>query len=203
MTSLALATAALLSGPLLFEMLARRPRLQGWLNQVMSVVVVGLVGLILFHMVGEAGWWSLAFATIGFGAPLVAEHSLHQQALRVHRFTLLFGLAGLALHSLTDGAGLRVSGVEHEVALSWAIIVHRLPIGLAVWWLVKAGINKGSALTALGVMVVATFVGYWIGGHVMAMMDAVARAWFMAFVAGSLLHLGLHRIGRQGHRHAH
>ena len=51
---------------------------------------------------------------------------------------LLLALVGIGLHGFTDGLALG-HGHEHagEYMLPWAVILHRLPVGLMVWFLLR------------------------------------------------------------------
>jgi zinc transporter ZupT len=115
------------------------------------------------------------------------------------------GIAGLLLHNLSDGAALAAASLnsEGDTALVVAVILHRLPTGLAVWWLVSNDFGVRLAMASVALMALATIAGYFVGELVLGGMDEAGRAWFIAFVAGSLAHLAVHRLGgsHEGHQH--
>ena len=165
-------------------------------------VMVAISGLVLVHIiphaVAAAGPWALALACIGFIGPGLVERSLHNAAARAHTATLILALAGLVVHEFFDGVALGAPGGDqgHESGasvLAIAVALHRLPVAITVWWLLRpiAGrLVAGGTLVALGV---ATLAGYGFAGVVEAHIDATWLGLFQALVAGSLLHVVIHR----------
>jgi zinc transporter ZupT len=70
-----------------------------------------------------------------------------------------------------------------------AVILHRLPVGLALWYLVAPHFGVRAALAVLLLMCVATALGFNLGPAWTAALDGAPLAWFQAFVAGSILHV--------------
>ena len=85
----------------------------------------------------------------------------------------------------------------HEAALSelfgnhlaLGVILHRIPVGMAIWWTVRPRLGKSVAIGALAIIAVATSAAYIFGEPVIALMEAKSVACFQAFVAGTLLHV--------------
>jgi hypothetical protein len=203
--SLTLALIALAIGPIAWQFLDRVPSIHRALGVIMAVVMAGLVVMILIHTVEEGGAISIAFAAGGFVLPLAAERALRRSAWTIHRLTLALGIIGLLVHSLSDGAALTAAqGMHgHGATLVSAIILHRLPMGLGIWWLVSSDFGNKLAVGALLVMALATVVGYLMGGALLSHLEAAGQAWFIAFVAGSLAHLAVHRLGGSYEGHTH
>jgi hypothetical protein len=203
--ALTLAIAALLAGPLAWQLLQRWTRIHKALGLVMGVVMAGLVTLIVIHTVKDGGLIALVFTLIGFVLPLGAERAMRRSEWTIHRVTLALGIAGLLLHNLSDGAALAAASLnaDGDTALVMAVILHRLPAGLAVWWLVSNDFGARLAMVSIALMALATIAGYFVGELVLGGMDEAGRAWFIAFVAGSLAHLAVHRLGgsHEGHQH--
>ncbi|TDI60311.1 MAG: hypothetical protein E2O92_05750 [Alphaproteobacteria bacterium] len=202
---LILALAALLAGPLAWQLLQRWTGIHKALGLVMGVVMAGLVTLIITHTVQEGGLVALVFALFGFVLPLGAERALRRSEWTIHRVTLALGIAGLLLHNLSDGAALAAASLSADggTALLMAVILHRLPAGLAVWWLVSNDFGTRLAIGSIAAMALATIAGYFVGELVLGGLDEAGRAWFIAFVAGSLAHLAVHRLGGGHERHHH
>src|SRR5690606_22662142 len=120
--------------------------------------------------------------------------------------TLAVGVAGLLLHSAADGAALLSGHLGHHEALSLAVVLHNVPAGLAIWWLVQTNVSTRAAVLVMGLLTAATVAGYFAASAVASLASEAEFAWLQAFVAGSLLHLTYHRLrhGHNGHgQHDH
>ncbi len=199
MTALVVALIALLAGPVIYQLVYSRPQLHRALDLGVSVIIGGLVILLLVHTIGVGGLPTLLFAMSGFAVPPIAERLVSGREKAIHGLTLTLGVAGLLLHSAVDGAALMIGATQGEPALQLAVLAHRLPSGMAVWWLVRTGFGTRSAIIAIALMAIATIAGYSLGSMALGVVGDVGRAWFMAFVAGSLVHLAIHRIGHHDH----
>ena len=102
-------------------------------------VVIG--GLVIFHILPESieavGLWSILFVGLGLIGPSLAEQLFHKAAAITHKSTLILGVTGLVIHSLTDGAAIVDDPNFDQLTLIIAVIAHRLPVGLTVWWLLR------------------------------------------------------------------
>jgi uncharacterized membrane protein YraQ (UPF0718 family) len=92
-------------------------------------------------------------------------------------------------HTLEAVAGHCVSH-DH---LPLAVILHRFPVGLTIWWLLRPANPLWVPLAVLVGLAVSTAVGFFWGGEVTTNLSGQGVAWFQALVAGSLLHVVLHR----------
>ena len=183
--------AVLAAGPVLHHLSLSRPRFRSGLD---GFTFVAIAGLVLFHLLPEcfakAGWPTLVAVATGLFGPRVFERFVRGLAGHAHRFALFLALVGLVLHAVLDGVAL-----DHEQgsqALALAVLIHRLPAAIAVWWLLRpyGSLVAGGALGALGV---ATVFGYFTG-HAIWHHDALFwPAIFQALMAGSLLHVVAHR----------
>ncbi len=202
---LAAGIISLLIGPLVYHALRGAGVVRQRLDLLVTAVVTILAGLILWDKVPEGGWPTLVCAAIGFVLPLLAEQMLHRQERGIHLATLGVGVLGLLLHGAADGAALLTGHHGHETTLSIAVILHRAPAGLAIWWLVQTSFGRTPALVVLGLMTLATIAGYVAASQVADLTTAQSFAWFQGFVAGSLLHLTFHRLrfDDNGHGHHH
>ena len=73
--------------------------------------------------------------------------------------------------------------------LGLAVILHRLPVGLAIWHLMAPHFGARFALLVLGLMCGATAAGYLLAPQWFGLLEASGVACFQAFVAGSILHV--------------
>ncbi len=177
-----------------------------WLvSTVDGIVLVTMGGLLAAHIMPEffkvAGPLAGVAAACGLLAPPVLERLLGQAAKQVHTITLFLALGGLALHAAIDGIALASGGHDHGGAesLRLAIALHRVPVGLTIWWLLRPAFGAKAALGVLVLIAVATVIGYSAAHSLGAILQGQMLALFNAFVAGTLVHVMLHRP----HSHAH
>ena len=144
-------------------------------------------------------------ATLGFALPTAAERLWRKQFDRVDKLPLVLAVIGFLAHDFIDGAAL-VSpfGSPYSSSLAWAIILHRLPEGLIIWWVLFPKFGRSLAWSGLLAMAIATTAGYSVGAQFLWERpgSALFAAWFEALLAGSLLHLLTHKYHRHdGHDH--
>ncbi len=193
MVSLLISVVILISGPLLHVVMRQRrtalPVLDGF-------IFVTIGGLVLQHTVAEsyqvAGWPVIPAALLGFLGPTVGEKVLHRAAEQVHRAALALAMVGLAFHAALDGVALArpEAGVG---ALALAVILHRIPVSLTIWILLRPPYGVLAAAGALGVVAAATAAGFYAGRPLIGDGHGVGVGLFQALVAGSLLHVVVHR----------
>ncbi|ACY19298.1 permease [Haliangium ochraceum] len=190
---------ALAIGPVLYRAAGAARWALSALDGFIMVAVAGLVVVhIVPHSVALAGPWALGLALLGFLGPGMIERYLHRAARTTHLATLVLACIGLMAHALFDGAALGSAahghGHDHEGSLlAIAVVLHRLPVGVTIWWLLRpaSGLLVAAAtLTGLGV---ATVAGYGLAGALAAHMDAAWVGMLQCLVAGSLLHVVVHR----------
>ena len=179
--------------PVIYRLCRGRPQA---LTALDGFVFVSMGGIILIHFLPHAlekgGWYCILFAAIGVGLPTVIERRGHKIGEHFHRAALYLGLLGLLVHSMLDGALLASSADESDL-LPLAVILHRLPVGLTVWWLVRWSRGRGTALLLLGALGLLTGLGYFAGAGILDGLEGAGLAWFQSLVAGSLFHVVLHR----------
>ncbi len=202
-----LSLGVLLLGPALLAWAQRAPlwlqtiAMQGLDGFVLTSVAGIVVADVLPHALGEAGLWAVPLVLLGLMGPTLAERWLHRAAEQVHALALLLGMAGLVLHATLDGVAL--AGGDARPQLATAVLLHRLPEGLTIWWLLRPTYGRAIAGLALGLVAAATVLGMWAGPATVP--DGAALGLIESLVAGSLLHVVLHRPHplvhlAQGHR---
>ncbi|GAB4154588.1 MAG: hypothetical protein Fur0037_23200 [Planctomycetota bacterium] len=194
---------ALALGPLLVA-LARK---HAWSTIATdSFCVVTISAFALLHMLPECvergGWFALPLALLGFLAPTLAERGLQRRSPRLRYLVLTLAVAGMAAHDTLDGMGLSLGGLggragfphaRHEgEVLAWAIVLHRIPEGIAIWWIVPRTLGWRAAILILATSVLATGFGFFAGRGFLEGFSASSLSMFQAFLAGSLLHVVLH-----------
>lgn len=195
-TYLLAATLAPILAPLAFFLLRDR---QGPFRFVDGFVMVSVPGLVFLHTVPEAVEHRdvvLALAlTAGLLAPGTLERLTRDVAHRTDRLALVLGISGLAIHAILEGAAITPMAGPGDLGLALAIVIHRIPVGLAVWWLVRDIYRDGPAILAVLSVVVLTVAGYAGGGSLVDVVGGRGVELYTAFVSGTLVHVAFHQIG--------
>ncbi|MCY4398602.1 MAG: permease [Gemmatimonadetes bacterium] len=193
------ALLALAAGPLV-DAGARGRR--GFIPVLDGLVMLAIPGLIFLQFVPTAaqdGDWGVLIALLaGFALPVVAERTTSRAGARAHRWALVAGLTGFLVHSALDGAAIATLPASAPPSLGLAIVIHRLPVGIAVWWLVAQEIDRRAGVAVLAGLVAATVVGYAIlvGGDPQLLAASGGLTLYQAAVGGSLVHVVIHQRGR-------
>ncbi|MCE0557262.1 MULTISPECIES: permease [unclassified Motilimonas] len=189
-----LSIIALFMGPFICQSIQQR---KGWFSLLDAFIFVTISGLVLFHILPEAlyhgGLVSFVFVALGLFGPGLVEKYFHGIANQAHNYTLLFGVGGLVLHAVTDGGALVVDESHTAWLLALGVILHRLPVGLTVWWLLRPQYGRMLPIAVLTAMSLATLAGSYFGSQVIPHMSNEWLAWFQALVTGSILHVVFHR----------
>ena len=198
MLPLVSALLAPLAGALMYVVLHDRARTVRLLD---TTVIVALPLLVTAHVVPHA-WAERSVApvvAVALGAGLLGlvERLSHTLARHTDNVTILFAVLGLSAHALVEGSALTAGA---STAFVLAVVVHRVALGLLIWWLVAPRHGVWAAAAGVAAIMAATLAGYVVGTGVVTDVPFVDRALMEAFVAGTLLHVVLHQ-GREDHRH--
>jgi len=192
---LTLSIFALFLGPITYRLLQRQP---GWLDLLDAFIFVSISGLVLFHILPEllyeGGLLVLVLTGLGLLMPSLIEKYFHKAADKAHNTTLLLGVLGLVLHASIDGTVLLTDQSNHTGwLLALGVLLHRFPVGLTIWWLLRPQYGVVLPFIVLTSMAAATLLGASYAELSMAQLDGQLLAWFQAFVMGSIMHVVLHR----------
>ncbi|WP_025563513.1 permease [Psychromonas sp. SP041] len=199
---LILSILALFLGPVTYRLLQRQP---GWLDLLDAFIFVSISGLVLFHILPEllyeGGLLVLVLTGLGLLTPSLIEKYFHKAANKAHNTTLFLGVLGLVLHASLDGTVLLANQSDHtEWLLALGVLLHRFPVGLTIWWLLRPQYGVVLPFIVLISMAAATLLGASYAELSMAQLDGQLLAWFQAFVMGSIMHVVLHRPYLQHHK---
>jgi len=170
-----------------------------------SFCLLTISGFALLHLLPESaahgGWLVLPLALVGFLLPTLAERTLHQGHAGMRRVVLALAVLGMAAHACLDGLFLAEGhhvgdghdwhDHTHEVT-AWAIILHRIPEGVGIWWIIPRTLGFLPAVLVTAVSVSATLFGYFLGDHVLTDTSQRGLALLQSLLVGSLLHVVLH-----------
>ena len=200
-TYLIAAAAAPIAGPLLYRALHDRPRavrlVDGFVYLAVPALLVWQVGHLAFE---RSGLTVMAAAAAGLAIPSAAEQL--SNALRRHtdELALVMGVSGLALHALLEGAALAPGDESVAFAFGLAVVLHRIPVSLVIWWLIRPRYGAMLASTGIAAIVVVTVCGYVVGTEMLEAVHGAGADLYQAFVSGSLVHVVFHQ-GRHDHTH--
>lgn len=192
-----LSLAALLSGPALFPFFHARRHLYRLLDGFIVIVISGIVLVeVLPEVIAHNAPGGILLLGLGLLGPTILERVFHRAARQVHRTALMIGVMGIIAHAFVDGVALFElpdAGSYRQSMLGLGIILHRIPVGLTLWWLLLPRYGKGIALAGLVVMMAGTVGGYYFGTEMGHLVMGDGALLFQAFVAGAILHVVIHR----------
>ena len=208
--NLALSLVALALGPFLYGACQRNEFLRSALD---GLLVVTIAGLVVVHIVPDAfdvaGYAALLFLAAGVVVAFLVERRPVLDGGDRYSLIIALGAIALVIHAAMDGIALlpvdQIGGAEsghhdghaHEGDidsllsnhLALGVILHRIPVGMAIWWAVRPQLGRGIAIGALLIIAIATSAAYILGEPFIALMEARSIAFFQAFVGGTLLHV--------------
>ena len=208
--NLALSLVALALGPLLYGACQKIDVVRSALDGLLFVTIAGIVIVyIVPDVFSAAGFTALAFLAAGVGVAFFVERWPAVGDGDRYSWIILLGAVGLVIHAAMDGIALlpgdhlheaevhpgdelaHKSGLESLVGnhLALGVILHRIPVGMAIWWTVRPRLGKTVAIGALAIIAIGTSAAYILGEPVIALMETKGVACFQAFVAGTLLHV--------------
>ncbi|HKK92587.1 MAG TPA: permease [Longimicrobiales bacterium] len=185
---------ALVTGPLLLGAFGARRGVASFLD---GFVVVAVPGLIFLHFVPEAiehlSLLPIVALVLGFWAPVGAERVLRDPKGRTDQLALFLGITGMAVHGLLDGAALPSVTGSADAGFGLAVVLHRVPVGLAIWWMVRSIVGAPQAVAAILGLGAVTVLGWLGGAELSAMVGSEGVELYQALVGGSLVHVIFHR----------
>ena len=196
---LALSIIALLAGPVIYT-LGRRNRIA---RQVLDgFIFITIAGIVTVHIIPEAlvggGNLAILFLAMGIAFPVVLEKGLHGSFHAAHGLVLALAALGLVIHAALDGIALLPSGNRD---LAYAVILHRLPVGMAIWWSLRPNLGLGAAMTAFATIIAASAASFVFGAPVIELAEASSVAWIQAFISGSLIHIVAFGVSHDHEKH--
>ena len=194
--TLVLSIAALLLGPAIYAA-GRQNRMA---RRILDGLILGSIAVIIaVHVVPEAiqhgGKLALVVILIGLAFPLLLERLFRRATETAHLFIVALAAAGLLIHAVVDGVALLP---ENGTSLAYAIVLHRLPVGMAIWCIVRPNFGTVTAVSVFALVIGATVAGYFVGASVLELAETRTVALLQAFISGSLIHVV---IFRHGHHH--
>ncbi len=185
--TLVLSIAALLLGPAIYAAGRTNPIAKRVLN---ASILLTIAVIIAIHIIPEAlehgGKAAIIVILAGLAFPMILERLFRKATDTAHLVIVALAATGLLVHAVVDGIALLPGS---GTGLAYAIVLHRLPVGMAVWWAIRPNFGKTTAILAFALIILATTAGYFAGDHILEMADARTLAMLQAFVSGSLIHV--------------
>ncbi|MCG8370912.1 MAG: hypothetical protein MJA32_10420, partial [Proteobacteria bacterium] len=141
---------------------------------------------------------AIAFLLLGIAFPMVIERVVHEKFAAAHGFVLALAALGLVIHSILDGIALLPT---QNAELGYAVVLHRLPVGMAIWWSLRPNLGLTAAVAAFAMIIVATSASFVVGAPIVELAETRSIAWLQAFVSGSLIHIVAFGVGHDHHGH--
>jgi uncharacterized protein len=185
--TLFLSIAALLLGPLIYAA-ARKNRLA---RRVLdTLIIIAIAAIIAIHIVPAAmqhgGTMAVVLLALGLVFPMLLERLFREATDAAHLVIVAIAAIGLLVHAIVDGVALLP---KSGTGLAYAIVLHRLPVGMALWWAIRPTFGKGIAISAFVLVSLATTAGYFVAESIVELAEVRTLAMLQAFVAGSLMHV--------------
>ncbi len=204
-----IAAVVVLPAPWLHVFSRKSPSFVSGLDGFTLIAVCGLVLLDLIpQAVQTIGVSAVLIAIGGFILPSLIERIDQRFHKGTHTWLAANGLLGLEVHSMMDGVALALPAIEHaghhhhdvhgSESTIWAVLIHRLPMGLVLWGLVAPRFGARMATAVLGLDAIGMMTGAALCSVLVPMADSTVLMGFQAFVGGSLLHILMHRHHRHG-----
>ena len=189
-----LSIVSLCIGVLAFPLLRRRGE---WLALLDGFVLVSVGGLVLVHVLPHSlrrgGGWAVFALFLGLLLPILLEwgasKGLWQEgATKPLGWLVLFAVA---IHSMLDGMALSLVGSKHTDwnMLALGVVLHRVPVGIALAWFVYPGKKRSGAWLAVSSISLFTALGYLLGHETFSKLQQEWLMVFQAMMAGMLLHV--------------
>ena len=196
---LALSIAALIAGPAVYT-IGRRNRIA---RQILDgFIFITIAGIVTVNIIPEAlaggGNLAVLFLVLGIAFPVVLERGLHDSFHAAHGLVLALAALGLVIHSILDGIALLPTG-SRDLAL--AVVLHRVPIGMAIWWSLRPNLGLRVALAAFAMIIGASAATYYLGAPMVELAEATSIAWLQAFISGSLIHIVAFGVSHDHDKH--
>jgi hypothetical protein len=196
---LALSIAALIAGPAVYT-IGRRNRIA---RQILDgFIFITIAGIVTVNIIPEAlaggGNLAILFLALGIAFPVVLERGLRDSFHAAHGLVLALAALGLVIHSILDGIALLPSG-NRDLAI--AVVLHRVPIGMAIWWSLRPNLGLRAALAAFAMIIVASAATYFLGAPMVELAETTSIAWLQAFISGSLIHIVAFGVSHDHDKH--
>lgn len=158
-------------------------------------MVLSIGYIVLFEILPESfkllGWIALGVLFIGLLVPLVIEYAAEKATRYTHLIVIILIILGMGLHSFLDGTALIFFSKKGNITIPLLVIAHRFPVGIFIWRLFDK--HPAYAIYSIAYLVLTTLMGFFFGQNIAPLGSNELFAYFEAFIAGSILHVIIHK----------
>lgn len=185
--NLVLSIAALLLGPAIYALGRKNHVARHILDGFIFITIAGIICVnIIPEALATGGRLAIVFLVLGLAFPVVVERGFHNTFHEAHVVVLIIAALGLIIHAIVDGIALLPA---KDGDLAHAVILHRLPVGMAIWWSLRPNLGLPVAIAAFLTISIATAASYVLGGSIVDLAETRSIAYVQAFISGSLIHV--------------
>ena len=162
--------------------------------------VLGFVLMLMVHLFTEVGYPTILVMWGGFLLIWLLEHFTHRMQQRIgnrveikkkQHWGANLTIIGLSIHSVADGFNLSIAAEEETVgiALALGVLLHRFPVATVITAALRRDYGVGQTLYRLIPLIVAPFIGAFMGERLLHGIFMELTEYLTAFAAGTLLHV--------------
>jgi hypothetical protein len=197
--NLILSITALLLGPVVYWLGRQHHIARQVLDGFIFITIAGIICVsIIPESLAVGGYLAAIFLILGIAFPVIVERGFHGALHEAHVLVLVIAAFGLVIHAIIDGIALLPL---EDNKLASAVILHRLPVGMAIWWSLRPSLGLPVAIAAFLTIIVASTAAYFLGASSVALAEARSIAYVQAFVSGSLIHIVAFGVTHEHDRH--
>lgn len=179
-----IALLAYLIGPLIYQLFRSKHSVLSALDGMLFVVIAAFCLSIFAVEVTEVSFLpGVLLFLVGIFVPNFLEKTFHSQKRNIHNIFILLSVLAFYGHVYLEMQVL--ADVEYIDSLDLGILLHRIPIGLLIWWLVFPRFGLKVASCAIAGVIAFNLLGYFLP------LSLSSYAYLEIFVAGAILHVVL------------
>jgi uncharacterized membrane protein len=195
---------ALLLGPFVYLLANRRKISKQIFDGLIFITIAGIVCVyIIPQSIQIGGILAIIFVAFGLIFPYILENLFDRFVKEAHVLILILAIIGLIVHAIIDGIALlpselinnetqlgsNIFGLFQDRQLAIGVVLHRLPVGMAIWWSVQSNFGTRTTVAVFTLIIVCTAISYFLSPYIIGFSEAKSLYFFQAFVAGSLVHM--------------
>ncbi len=170
-----------------------------------SFVVIFIGYMVIFEIFPECfeviQWMTLIAMIVGLLFPLLIEFTAEKCTRFTHMVIIILIIIAMGIHSLFDGASMMIFSKNGSHSVPLLVILHRFPVGLFIWRLFSKHHSYG--VLSISYLILTAIIGFFLGHYIPINGHGTLLCYFEAFIAGSILHVVVHRMRCHFHGDPH